>query len=247
MRLLENLFGYIWSGRGNNCNTYIFSHALRGDRPHVLIDPGQTVSEIGEPCLDILLGAMSKDGLKPEDIGLIINTHGHYDHFGATQALVERSRTKPGKPAQTLSTIYEGEQDYLNLVKEYMAKMPGQKPIPFEPTFYLKEGELHLGTDGSKVNLQVIHTPGHTPGSISIYWPDQKVLFTGDLLFYGGVGRTDFGGSGKQLKQSIERISELDIHLLLPGHSTELGAVIKGENNIKQNFASIKLNYFPVL
>lgn len=247
MKILENLFCYIWSGRGNNCNTYIFSHALRGDRPHVMIDPGQTVNEIGERCLEILLSSMSKDSLLPEDIGLIINTHGHYDHFGATQTLVERSRAKSGKPEQTLSTIYEGEQEYLKAVREYMAGMPGQKQIPFEPSFYLREGELNLGKDENKVNLQVINTPGHTPGSISIYWPDQKVLFTGDLLFYGGVGRTDFGGNGKQLKQSIQKLSELDVELLLPGHSTELGAIIKGREKVKQNFASIRLNYFPML
>jgi len=247
MRLIDNLFGYIWTGRGNNCNTYVFGHVLRGDRPHILIDPGQTVSEMGERCLDILISAMSKDGLEPQDIGLIINTHGHYDHFGATQDLVDRSRSKPGKPKQTLTTIYEGEQEYLKVAQEYMAKMPGHKPIPFEPTFYLREGELSLGREESKVTLQVINTPGHTPGSISIYWPDQKVLFTGDLVFYGGVGRTDFGGSGKQLKQSIQKVSELDVELLLPGHSTELGAIIKGREKVNQNFASIRLNYFPML
>ncbi len=246
MLLLDNLHCYIWNGRGNNCNSYLFSDVLRGDRPHVLIDPGQVVNEMGERCLDTLLAGMSRDGIAPEDIGLIINTHGHYDHFGATQTLVERSRSKGGKPKQTLNTIYEGEQDYLKAVHEYMARFPGQKPMSIQPTFYLKEGELNLGKD-NKLSLTIIHTPGHTPGSISIYWPEGKALFTGDLLFAGGVGRTDFGGDGRQLKASIERLSALDVEYLLPGHSTEMGAIIKGRDKVRQNFAMVKLDYFPVL
>lgn len=249
MRLLENLYCYIWQGKGNNCNSYLLAGVLRGDRPHVMIDPGQVMNELNEPCLDILLREMAKDGFKPEDIGLIINTHAHYDHFGASQALAARSRDRDVKPRQTLLTIYEAEADYLKLATEYMAKMPGMpaQQTTFEPNFYLKEGDLHLGKEESKVNLRVIPTPGHTPGSISLYWPDRKVLITGDLLFYGGVGRTDFGGDGRQLKQSIERLSGLDVEYLLPGHSTELGAIIEGSEKVKQNFAAVRLNYFPVL
>ena len=246
MQLLHNLYCYLWQGKGNNCISYLFADVLRGDRPHILIDPGQVVNELREPCLDILLRQMQKDAFAPEDIGLIINTHGHYDHFGATQTLVDRSRNKAGKPKQTLCTIYEGEQDYFQLVKEYMAKMPQQNHVAFEPSFYLKEGDLNLGKE-NKLNLQIIHTPGHTPGSISLYWADGKACITGDLIFHGGVGRTDFGGDGEQLKRSIQRISELDLEYLLPGHSTELGAIIKGRERVKQNFASIRLNYFPML
>ena len=249
MRLLENLYYYIWQGKGNNCNSYLFTGVLRGYRPHVMIDPGQVMNEMKEPCLDILLSEMSNDGFNPEDIGLIINTHAHYDHFGASQTLAARSRARAGKPKQTLLTMYEGEAEYLKMAAEYMAKMPGMpaQQAVFEPNFYLKEGELHLGKDESKVSLHVIHTPGHTPGSISLYWPDQRVLITGDLLFYGAVGRTDFGGDGRQLKQSIERLSGLDVEYLLPGHSTEFGSIIKGKDKVEQNFAAVRLNYFPML
>ena len=249
MRLLDNLYCYIWQGKGNNCNSYLFASVLRGDRPHVMVDPGQMVDELKEPCLDILLKGLARDGINPEDIGLIISTHGHYDHFGASQALVTRSRMKDGKPKQTLLTIHEAEVDYLKLATEYLAKLPGMsaQQISFEPNFYLREGELNLGKGETGVNLQVILTPGHTPGSISLYWPDKKVLITGDLLFYGGVGRTDFGGDGQQLKQSIERLSELDVEYVLPGHSTEFGSIIKGRDAVKQNFAAVRLNYFPML
>lgn len=246
MKLLENLHCYIWPGKGNNCNSYLFARVLRGDRPHVLIDPGGVITEVNERCLDILISAMRKDGIQPEDIGLIINTHAHHDHFGANRALLEQARVRPGKPSQPLIAIYEGESAYLKVVLDYMAKWPGP-PMSFEPSFYLKEGELSLGA-GNKLTLQVLHTPGHTPGSICLYWPDKRVLITGDVVFYGGIGRTDLPyGDGKALKRSIERLAELEVDYLLPGHKTELGAIISGRDQVRQNFASLRLTYFPML
>jgi hydroxyacylglutathione hydrolase len=246
MRLLEILYCYIWPGKGNNSNSYLFTNVLRGDRPHVLIDPGHVVNELKERCLDHLLGSMERDGLKPEDIGLIINTHSHPDHCEANQAVVERSRARAGKPNQALIALHEDEEEYRRVLGGMMARMLGRE-VTIEPNFYLKEGDLNLGKD-KKLDLKVLHTPGHSPGSISLYWPDNKVLITGDLLFYGGVGRTDLpGGDGLLLKQSIERLSELDIEYLLPGHSTEFGNIIKGEDKVKQNFTFVRLNYFPML
>jgi glyoxylase-like metal-dependent hydrolase (beta-lactamase superfamily II) len=73
------------------------------------------------------------------------------------------------------------------------------------------------------------------------------LVVTGDLLFYGGVGRTDFGGDGQELKQSIERLMELDIEYVLPGHSTELGSIIQGRDKVQKNFTAIRASYFPML
>jgi len=68
------------------------------------------------------------------------------------------------------------------------------------------------------------------------------------VLFYGSVGRTDIpGGDGNLLKESIERLSQLDIEYLLPGHSTERGAVIEGRERVRQNFTFLRLNYLPLL
>lgn len=249
MKLLENLYCYIWPGRGNNSNSYLFANALRGDRPHVIIDPGHVVNELNERCLEHLLSAMERDNLKPEDIGLIINTHSHPDHCEANQALVERSRAKmgTGKAKQALIAIHEEEMEHLAMMGALMARFPG-KETGFEPDFYLREGDLNLGKE-NKISLKILHTPGHSPGSISIYWPRQVgVLITGDVLFYGAVGRTDVpGGDGKLLKRSIERLSELDIEYLLPGHSTEFGSIIKGREKVEQNFTFVRLNYFPML
>ena len=243
MKLFDNLHYYIWQGKGNNCNTYVFANTLGGDRPHVLIDPGHLMNETKEPCLDTLLKSMGKDGIKPEDIGLIINTHGHWDHFQASRALIQMSRKKTGVPDQTMVTLHEKEIEYMASVFEYMSQK-AKEEIFFEPSFYLVDGELNLG---KQLTLRVINTPGHTPGSISLYWPEKRLIITGDLLFYGGVGRTDFGGDGKELKQSIERLMDLDIEYVLPGHSTELGSIIQGRDKVQKNFTAIRASYFPML
>ena len=246
MRLLENLHCYIWPGKGNNCNSYLFAHVLRGDRPHVLIDPGHVQNELNERCLDQLLGAIERDGLKPGDIGLIINTHAHPDHCEGNQPLVDRSREKGGRPGRALVALHQDEDEYRREMGDIMAKLLG-RVMAFEPDFYLKEGDLSLGKE-SKLTLQILHTPGHSPGSISLYWPANGVLVTGDLLFFGSVGRTDIpGGDGKLLKESIERLSQLDVEYLLPGHSTKFGAVLEGREKVRQNFTFVRLNYFPLL
>ena len=87
------------------------------------------------------------------------------------------------------------------------------QPLPtLRIDFYLREGNLHLG----KERLEIFETPGHSPGSLCIYWPEQKALFTGDVIFYGGIGRTDFmEGNPQELMRSIERMSRLETEVLL--------------------------------
>jgi glyoxylase-like metal-dependent hydrolase (beta-lactamase superfamily II) len=94
------------------------------------------------------------------------------------------------------------------------------------------------------LELKVFHTPGHSPGSLSVYSPKQKVLFTGDLIFKNGIGRTDLpGGNSTLLKKSVERLRELEIEILLPGH----GEIISGAKEIRANFDTIERFWFPFL
>jgi glyoxylase-like metal-dependent hydrolase (beta-lactamase superfamily II) len=94
------------------------------------------------------------------------------------------------------------------------------------------------------LTFQVIQTPGHSPGSVCIYWPDKKVLFTGDVAFNQGIGRTDLpGGDGQELKESIKRISLLDVEYLLSGH----GDILSGREKVKANFGDIEEMWFPYL
>lgn len=243
IKLFDNLYCYIWLGQGNNSNTYLFPNVLRGELSHVIIDPGFTTNELFEGCFDSLTAAMQHDGFRIEDIGLIVNTHTHPDHCQATEAIVQKSSRKDGKGKinQAILAMTREEDNYYRTIGQGIFNMFGMKTAKLDPFIYLVEGNLSLGRDEKQVNLQIIPTPGHSSGSICIYWPDKKVLITGDLVFCGGVGRTDFpGGSITVLKQSIDKISQLDVEYLLPGHSTELGSIIEGKKRVEQNFRAIK-------
>ena len=242
-QIIDGLYCYIWQGRGNNCNTYVLANVLRGERPHVIIDPGFVVNEMGERCFDSLMVAMQRDGLTAEDIGLIIDTHTHPDHCQATEIIVEKSSRKAGKGkmGQAIVALSGEEEEYYKTVGERMFGMFGMKLARLDPFLRLTEGDLSLGTGQGKVDLQVLLTPGHSPGSICLYWPAKAVLMTGDVVFHGSVGRTDFpGGSITILKQSIEKLSQLDVEHLLPGHSTEYGSIVEGREMVRRNFNAIR-------
>jgi len=233
IQLAEGFYCYAWQGNGNNCNTCLFTDVLRGDRPHVIVDPGHITNEFGENCFDELTKAIEGNGFKVDDIGLIINTHSHLDHCQANQLVVQKSGA--------WITLSEEEDEFRRTLGERLNAMLGAKAPEFTPLFYLKEGELRLGAK-NKVNLQVFLTPGHSPGSVCLYWPEAKILITGDVVFYGSIGRTDFpGGSLSVLKNSIERLSQLDVDYLVPGHRTEYGGVVKDKKNVQRNFQAVKL------
>jgi glyoxylase-like metal-dependent hydrolase (beta-lactamase superfamily II) len=110
------------------------------------------------------------------------------------------------------------------------------------PFFYLEEGDLSLGSADKRVAAKVLLTPGHSPGSISLYLEDDKILVTGDVVFAGSIGRTDLpGGSPSLLRKSIDRLSQLDVEHLVPGHSTEMGSVISGKEKVRRNFYGVKM------
>lgn len=233
IQLTEDFYCYIWQGKGNNCNTCLFANVLRGERPHVIVDPGHITNEFGEACFDYFIKAMEGNGFKVGDIGLIINTHSHPDHCQANELVVKNSGA--------WITLSEEEDEFRNTLGEKLYSMLGVKVPQFTPLFYLKEGSLSLGTK-NKVELEIFHTPGHSPGSVCLYWPDNKILITGDVVFYGSIGRTDFpSGSLSLLKRSIDKLSQLDVECLVPGHSTEYGSIVKGKLNVERNFQAVKL------
>ena len=94
-----------------------------------------------------------------------------------------------------------------------------------KPDILLKGGErLNLGD----FSLQVIHTPGHTPGSICLY--QDVILFSGDTIFAGGnIGRTDLGGDNKDLVSSIKKLTRLNVEIVYPGHGESIGKNAKEE------------------
>jgi glyoxylase-like metal-dependent hydrolase (beta-lactamase superfamily II) len=158
---------------------------------------------------------------------LILFTHGHPDHIEATELFDEG----------VLRGI--GKDEYLYMRREAKelflapgAQMPGR---PFK--LLLNEGPLTLGDK----TFLVITTPGHSPGSICLYEPKEKVLISGDTVFYLGVGRTDLpGGDPDRLAESIKKLAGLDVEYLIPGH----GEMLKGRKAISKNFAMILSEFF---
>ncbi|MEE8470665.1 MAG: MBL fold metallo-hydrolase, partial [Dehalococcoidia bacterium] len=236
MRVVGDFYAYLWPGLtmsemqryGNNSNSYVVASALPANK-HVLVDPGMVTNETKQNCLDRLISAMEKDGLKIEDIGLIINTHAHPDHYGASEEIRKRSGA--------MVAIGSGDDDFLKMMGGEMAealKRMGFEMPELVPDFYLAEGELRLN---QSLVASVIHTPGHSKGHMSIYWPDAKVFMGGDLIFSGSTGRVDIpGGSAQMLKDSIERVARLEIEYLLTGHQYGSPGIIQGKEQIERNF-----------
>ena len=221
MKLLDDLYYYPWTApTENNCNTFFIDGDIR-----TLIDPGhlhlfQNVIELA-----------TKDSISMASVDLVIGTHSHPDHFEATT----RFHDQP-----TQIAMHEDAEKYLHDIGPAFYQAVGQTMPQYRVDFNLREGELHLGSK----TFQIIHTPGHDPGAICVYWPEKKVLITGDVVFKGGVGRTDFPQcSSEALKESITRLMELDVDYLLPGH----GDIIEGESEVKRNFALIQSMYFSML
>jgi glyoxylase-like metal-dependent hydrolase (beta-lactamase superfamily II) len=205
---------------------------VKGDKPHVIIDPGHITNEADEDCFASLEEGMAADHIKIDQVGLIINTHSHPDHCQSNELIVGRSGAQV--------TLSQEEDSFRNAIGERMYTMFGMKPPRFTPLFFLKEGDLDLGKDGFKI--QVILTPGHSPGSVCLYLPDTKILITGDVIFYMSVGRTDFpGGDTMMLKKSIDKLAGLDIEYLVPGHNTEPNGIIRGKDKIKRNFEAVQM------
>ena len=221
MKLDHDLYAYLWEDPDeNNCNSYL----IAGEKP-LLIDPGHLRH------VDRLFGLIARDGLDPDQIGLVIATHSHPDHFEGLEAF----RNKRVKMAMA-----RDEERYLSESGRLLFEMM-QQPLPeFRIDFYLGEGHLQVGEKAFDVFL----TPGHSPGSLSIYWPERQALFTGDVIFYGGIGRTDFTeGDPGLLGESIQRLARLDTEWILPGH----GEIVRGREAVLHNFQFIRQNFYPYL
>ena len=218
MKIFKNLDAFIWqSMTTNNCNAYLIDGPAR-----VLIDPGHS------RLFDHVAQGLEQLGLAVTDIDLIICTHAHPDHIEAVQLF---------KDIPTRFTVNKDEWQWALTIGKQMSAAYGIDMDALRPDFFLKEG--HLSIDG--IELNIFHTPGHSPGSITLYWPSQKALFTGDLVFKEGLGRTDLpGGDGAKLKESIKRLTELEVEWLLPGH----GEIIAGAEKVRKNFAEIEQFYF---
>jgi hydroxyacylglutathione hydrolase len=173
-----------------------FIVADEGSKRAMIIDPGD------EP--DRIMSAVGEGGLS---VDYLVCTHAHFDHVGAVPEIKKATGARIVIHTDEME-IYLGARD--------MAAFWGYgiEPLP-EPDILVKEGdEIRLGT----LVFKVLHTPGHSPGGICLL--GEGVVITGDTLFAGSVGRTDFhGGDMSRLRQSFDRLLALPPDTeILAGH-----------------------------
>ena len=220
MKLADNLYAYPWAQTtANNCNTFF----LDGTVP-LMVDPGHA-----QFYGNVEMGLASDGLMKPPRV--VVITHCHPDHMEAALDLQRQG---------ALLAMHRAEMEYLEGEGRTLAAALGLSLPDITIDLFLQEGEMELGG----TTLQVLHTPGHSPGHVCLYHPGLKALFAGDLIFAQGVGRVDFpGGDGQALKDSVEKVAALDLEYVLTGH----GPILKGSQAIQDNFRLIRDLYYDML
>ena len=176
---------------------------------HVLADPRSREAIAIDTAIPSL--AWIRDELAARDwtLRLIVSSHGHWDHVGDNAAVAEHTGAD--------IAIHPFDRDAL--VRPQPLWAPFEIP-PSMPAVELAEGgEVRFGA----IRLRVLHTPGHTLGSVCLLAADEGLLFSGDTLFAGGWGRVDLpGGSAEAIVASLGRLSELEpMTRVFPGHGPD--------------------------
>ena len=184
-------------------NCYIAKNKETGEA--LIIDPADSPSKI-----ELKVNAM---GARPVAVLL---THGHFDHIMGVEAVREKYQIP----------VYACRQEE-EMLREPSVNMTDQmgKSCSIRPDVFLDDLQVF---EAAGFSIQMIHTPGHTKGSCCYYLKDEDVLFSGDTVFYGSVGRTDFpGGSTAQIVRSLHKLVDSlpDETEVFPGHdaSTTIG------------------------
>jgi hydroxyacylglutathione hydrolase len=192
------------------CNCSILGDPVT--KQAIVVDPG------GAP--ERILHEVRKLGLV---VSHVFHTHAHFDHFLASGAI-----------KQATGAALCLHQDDLDLWKnlDMQCRMFGvaAQPVPM-PDYWLQDDEkVRIG----QLTLTALHTPGHTPGSMSFHVPDERLVLAGDTLFRGSIGRTDlWGGDFDAIERSIrERLYSLDdATIVVTGHGPETEIGYEKESN----------------
>ncbi|MDR1577655.1 MAG: MBL fold metallo-hydrolase [Deltaproteobacteria bacterium] len=218
MQLMAGVYFYSSPGgldfSGELCSNTI---VLQGNKL-VLIDPGTRLR------LPELLDRMVADGLDPADIEIVLLTHSHPDHLEAAPDLADKFGSR-----LFLSRI---ERDFLAESADVFFSHHAypQPRIKFE---VCDEGSLIV----SALELKLLLTPGHSPGGLSIYFPQSKLLMTGDLFFPGAIGAINiFGGNPLDMYKSVARLRDMGgVEKVLCGH----GPAIIDRDMVIQNYRAL--------
>jgi hydroxyacylglutathione hydrolase len=195
-------------------NLYVLGD--EGSREAIAIDTAT-------PCVDWVTATLAERGWT---LKLIVSTHRHWDHIGDNAAVADAT----------------GAQVAAHVADRHGLESPARSNAPFPippsvPAVDLAEGSMiRFG----EIELDVLHTPGHTEGSVCLLARGERLLFTGDTLFAGGWGRTDLpGGSEEEIIDSLARLSRMDADLrVLPGHGA--GSTLEAEKRWLDRVAAIR-------
>jgi hydroxyacylglutathione hydrolase len=190
----------IYQLRGEKPGSHVY--LIKGDIKNTLIDTGVAGK------LPVLKRRLAELGLHVRDVNLVILTHEHYDHIGATAFF---HRTSVVAAHRLAANKLELQDEFVTFRKYH-----DESSKLFWVDVWLEDGsKIDLGN----YELQVIHTPGHTSGCICLYEPRAGLLFTGDTVFAGGtLSEIAVGGNVSDYVNSVRRLSNLKTKQIYPGH-----------------------------
>ncbi len=237
MPFISNIRRLVLSNREIAPNTYQLTlggvnMALIAEEQLTLIDAGLHGST------PQIIEFIRKLGRSPEELGLIILTHRHIDHIGALAAL---RRLTPARVAIHRDDISDGKTPPPRSgVRHRLLRLPGSSTL--RSVFAVRDEDVDIRLAGGETleplgGLEVVHTPGHTAGSISLYSPRYRLLFTGDALRKRRkkflLPPRSIAGFNRELAlESVLKISRLDIGTLCTGHglpvSENIPAMLRG-------------------
>ena len=198
-------------------SSVVFILGYNIDSNYCLIDDNILVDTGTGYYNDYLISKLKENGVEPADIELIVNTHCHFDHIGGN---------------------YHFPDAKIAIHKADAVSIENKDTLGTSMSVFDHPGNCRVDRElegGDKIaDFEVIHTPGHTKGGICLW--DGENLISGDTIFAGGgVGRTDIGGDYQDMKNSVKRLTELDVKNIYPGH----GPIVEGngKEHIKMSFS----------
>lgn len=226
--------GITWLlGQGFDSNVYI----IESNQEILMIDSGagklinQRFHAISQ-SVELLRKVVEKKGITKFCL-----THGHIDHIGGLLSLQLDNKWEISASEYEAEQLTSGNNSYLDPILNSVCP-------PLAVTTLLNEGDVVNVGDFS---FEILETPGHTRGSIILYEREKKILISGDTLFpQGSFGRTDLpSGSPRELLDSLKRISDLEIRILLPGHMPPVisATPIDSAKSSFRNAQSMLFNY----
>jgi glyoxylase-like metal-dependent hydrolase (beta-lactamase superfamily II) len=197
-------------------HTYVVGNP--SSRDFSLIDPGLPGKG------NYKLESIKKMGIELEDIKRVIMTHTHFDHIGSLSEIREKiPESELWIHSLEAAPIENGDERTIygmEMFQQMCQMQYGIKPgaFTFRVNRKLEGGEtIEIGG----MNWDVIHIPGHSMGSIALYYKPKKILIPGDVIYAdSAIGRFDLhGADGAELKKSLMRLAEQEVEILLPGHN----------------------------